>query len=86
MKLLKKYKNVLIIGTIFSILTILLTIYQYKNNNYIYYWDTEGYYDTTMKLIGALNESFIETIKAILYTLMYSDYTYVPIVIPTLVM
>ena len=86
MKLLKKYKNVLIIGTIFSILTILLTIYQYKNNNYIYYWDTEGYYDSTMKLIGALNESFIETIKAILYTLMYSDYTYVPIVIPTLVM
>ena len=83
----KKNKNTIIKNMTFIISALLILIITYiymKNTKTIYFWDNAGYWGNSMGLADLLKTSPKVCIKEIISSILFSDYTYLPSIIPTI--
>lgn len=82
----KKNKDILILGSILSIIILLITIIQLKATRFAYYWDYVRYYENSLSIIYHFGQSFGLGIKIVIYTIFYSDYNYLAAIFPSILM
>lgn len=86
MEKLKKNRDILIIGSILSVMLLIITVIQLKSTRFAYYWDYVGYYENSLSVIYHFGESFALGIKKVIYTIFYSDYNYLAAILPSILM
>lgn len=86
MEKINRNKDIIIIGSIISILILILTIIQLNLTKFAYYWDYVGYYENALSVLSHFGQSFGIGIKKIIYTIFYNDYNYLAAILPSITM
>ena len=82
----KENKNILIIGSVFSVIIIAITIILLNNTTFIYYWDHVGYYENCLTILSNFKKSLIFGIEKTLYTMFFQDYNLLAGILPSILM